>query len=542
MDAAEFLEKFDTFADLPRAAEKLRVLVLHYAAAGRLCRPDESDESIVETFPDLADDVEENAGRPGITFGRIGDWRGGGTPRKSEASYWGGEIPWVSPKDMKSVVIDDAQDRITQQAIDNSSAKLIPEGSLLMVVRGMILARSWPVATTSREVAINQDMKAVTLRHPELLPFVLLVLRAMEPTVLRLVKRSSHGTCKLKTQTLQKLWIPLPPLAEQRRIVAAVERLTALCDRLEAEHAERDARGAALARAATARFAADPTPETLETLFHESFDVSAADLRTSVLSLAAQGHLVPQDSSEGDANVRLAELEDSGGNPNVRRRVPKVAGSDEAAEGKTKALPANWALRSTASLLHLGALTDLKDGNHGANHPKVSEFSGDGLPFITAAQVSNHGGIDYDGAYKVGDAVLKRLRVGFAEPNDVIYTHKGSVGRVAICDRRCVLSPQTTYYRVDNSTLTSDFLHIFLQSPSFTEQVDNVKRQTTRDFVAISKQYSFQLHIPPLAEQRRIVAKADALLALIDRLETQQTAARDLAARTLDAAVAALVR
>lgn len=140
-------------------------------------------------------------------------------------------------------------------------------------------------------------------------------------------------------------------------------------------------------------------------------------------------------------------------------------------------LPKGWLLESIAKLLHLGAICDLKDGNHGANHPKVADFVEEGMPFITAAQVSERGTIDYSGAYKLAGKPLSKLRVGFAQAGDVIYTHKGSVGRVALCDRACVLSPQTTYYRVNKLILHNSYLRVFLLSPVFQIQVDAVKKQ-----------------------------------------------------------------
>jgi type I restriction enzyme, S subunit len=94
----------------------------------------------------------------------------------------------------------------------------------------------------------------------------------------------------------------------------------------------------------------------------------------------------------------------------------------------------------------------VKDGNHGSNHPKKDEFADDGLPFITATQV-NRFRIDYETAYKLSGAPLDKIRIGFAIPGDVILTHKGSIGRVAVSTRDCVLSPQTTYYRVNSKAI-----------------------------------------------------------------------------------------
>src|SRR5262249_18019747 len=151
-------------------------------------------------------------------------------------------------------------------------------------------------------------------------------------------------------------------------------------------------------------------------------------------------------------------------------------------------LPSSWTVTTVSRLLASGALEDVKDGNHGANHPKASEFTPSGLPFITANCVRN-GAIDYELAPKVSGASLARLRVGFAEPGDVILTHKGSVGRVALNDQACVLTPQTTYYRTDASLLSPRYLALFFESLYFFEQLAGVMSQTTRDFVPISDQY-----------------------------------------------------
>src|SRR5689334_8067311 len=94
---------------------------------------------------------------------------GGGTPSKSKPEYFEGDIPWVTPKDMKATQIRSAQDRITQEALDNSATRLIPENSVLVVVRSGVLKHSLPVAINRVPVAINQDLKAL-ICSAEILP------------------------------------------------------------------------------------------------------------------------------------------------------------------------------------------------------------------------------------------------------------------------------------------------------------------------------------------------------------------------------------
>ena len=99
---------------------------------------------------------------------------GGGTPNTARSEFWEGNIPWVSPKDMKRDHIFNTMDHISDEAIKGSTAKLLPVGSILFVVRGMILNHTLPVAKTEVPVAINQDMKALIPEMPEIAPYLLI--------------------------------------------------------------------------------------------------------------------------------------------------------------------------------------------------------------------------------------------------------------------------------------------------------------------------------------------------------------------------------
>ena len=180
-------------------------------------------------------------------------------------------------------------------------------------------------------------------------------------------------------------------------------------------------------------------------------------------------------------------------------------------------LPDSWAYASTAELLKIGFLVDLKDGNHGVNHPKSSEFTHTGLPFIMASHINNFL-IDYNRTPMITGKPLEKITVGFAKKGDVIFTHKASIGRVAIIDRDCILSPQTTYYRTSNDILYNRYLMWYLASNYFSEQINLVKSQTTRDFVSITKQYNFFHRIAPIEEQKEIVKEIESRYTLSDNI------------------------
>ncbi|MCB1009140.1 MAG: restriction endonuclease subunit S [Acidobacteria bacterium] len=162
-------------------------------------------------------------------------FQGGGTPDKGNPDFWtGGTIPWVSPKDMKVDRIADSEDHITEAAVDGSATHLLPTGSVLVVVRGMILAHTLPVAVTTGPVTINQDIKALVC-GPRILPeFLHAVLAGQSGWLLSLADSSAHGTKKLETEVLRRLEVPCPPLEVQRGILATLQVRASNLDELSA--------------------------------------------------------------------------------------------------------------------------------------------------------------------------------------------------------------------------------------------------------------------------------------------------------------------
>lgn len=164
--------------------------------------------------------------------------RGGGTPSKSDPFYWDGEIPWISPKDMKRRELSDAIDHISEQATQETAAKLIDPGAVLVVVRGMILAHTFPSAVLRVPAAINQDMKALVPKKEILPEFLCAQFWASNSRMLELVEKSTHDTRKFQTGKLLGTNIVVPPLAEQRRIVAELDALQSEVDSLKCLQAE----------------------------------------------------------------------------------------------------------------------------------------------------------------------------------------------------------------------------------------------------------------------------------------------------------------
>lgn len=158
-------------------------------------------------------------------FSDFGEWMGGGTPSKAVPSYWNGPIPWVSPKDMKTNVIRSAIDGITEAAVENSAAKRVPAGSVLIVARSGILAHTLPIAVTAVETTLNQDMKALTLSGGISSDFIAWGLRAFEQAILNKCRKGGTTVHSIEMPSLVAFELPIPPTNEQRRIVEKIEAM-----------------------------------------------------------------------------------------------------------------------------------------------------------------------------------------------------------------------------------------------------------------------------------------------------------------------------
>lgn len=159
---------------------------------------------------------------------------GGATPNTGRPELWDGDIPWVSPKDMKRREISDSEDHVSLAALDSSALRLIDPVAVLIVVRGMILAHSFPTATTTRTVTINQDMKALRCRQLIDPHFLQNVFMGAEPHLVSLVDSAAHGTRKFEAEVLGRFEVCIPPIDEQRAIVAYISEQTAQLDTLHA--------------------------------------------------------------------------------------------------------------------------------------------------------------------------------------------------------------------------------------------------------------------------------------------------------------------
>jgi type I restriction enzyme S subunit len=168
----------------------------------------------------------------------------------------------------------------------------------------------------------------------------------------------------------------------------------------------------------------------------------------------------------------------------------------------------SWLTRSVYDLVADKTIQKPFDGNHGETHPIAADYTSSGIPFLMASDLKN-GLADLENCKFLPKEITDKLRVGFAKNDDILITHKGTIGRVAKLRTDLdyvVLTPQITAYRVINSnSLLRSYLFFFFQSGYFQRQLyEMAKGGSTRAYAGIKKQNSLLIKIPPIKEQIRI--------------------------------------
>lgn len=153
------------------------------------------------------------------TLGLCAKFVSGGTPKKAVPEYWNGDIPWVGSGEMSETFLRDTALRVTREGAENGS-RLVPANTVLVVVRGMSLAKEFRISLTMREMTFNQDVKALICAEGIKPKFLFYALKARKDHIRDLATDASHGTKKLETDQLKAVAIKLPDdLDVQDRVV-----------------------------------------------------------------------------------------------------------------------------------------------------------------------------------------------------------------------------------------------------------------------------------------------------------------------------------
>lgn len=493
MKLETFFNKFDELADTPDGVKKLRELVLRLATTGHLIPTDGS-------------------GWATATLNEIASARMGKTILKNELSDFG--IPVYS-----------AGRENAAWGFIASSDLTFRTGTIVVSARGTI---GFPKIPAEPEFISTQTTIAITPTSQEIdSGYFCLQLQTVDWDDLT----AKTAIPMITVKQVHAIEIRYPhSLAEQKRIVAKVDELMALCDRLEAQQQERETRHAALARASLARFADAPTPANLPFLFHPSYSIPPADLRKSILTLAVQGKLVPQDPNEEDVAHSLSRNDE-------RRR--EASRTDHRADIENQPLLSadeQWEIADTWSWRGLADLVLFVD-YRGKTPAKLSS----GVRLLTAKNVRK-GQINLSPEeFLSEDEYHDWMTRGFPKAGDVLFTTEAPMGNAAVVElkERFALAQRVICFQ-SYGAIDAGFLVMQILSDQFQFILDKNGTGVTAKGIKASKLKQLPIAVPPVAEQRRIVAKVDQLMALVDQLETQLAASRATAANLLSALVADL--
>jgi type I restriction enzyme S subunit len=169
-----------------------------------------------------------------VKLSDLGSWKGGGTPSKQVNKYWeNGTNLWVTSKDMKIGVINDSINKITDEAILNSSANRIPKGAILFVMRSGILRHTFPVAIAGKDLTVNQDLQTLSPSGLATSEFIYWFIRAFNNDIRQKCSKDGTTVESIESSSLKNYPFILPPLQEQQLIVSELESKLTVCDKIE---------------------------------------------------------------------------------------------------------------------------------------------------------------------------------------------------------------------------------------------------------------------------------------------------------------------
>ena len=398
-----------------------------------------------------------------MTLGEVGTWQSGGTPSRSNKTYYGGNIPWLKTGDLNDGLISDIPESITEEAVANSSAKINPAGSVLIAMYGATIGKlgilTFP-ATTNQACCACIEFNAITQLY--LFYFLLSQRNGF------IAKGGGGAQPNISKEIIVNTFIPLPPLSEQQRIVMEIEKWFALIDQVEQGKAD------------------------LQNTIKQT--------KSKILDLAIHGKLVPQDPNDEPA-IKL-----------LKRINPDFTPCDNG--HYTFDVPSGWITTNLGSIFNVVS----------AKRILKSDWKHSGVPFYRAreiAKLSIYGLVDNE--LYISEEHYNSLKEKFPVPkaSDIMISAVGTIGKCYI------VKESDKFYYKDASVLclcndyqiNAKYIYHIMRSEYMLKQMYDNSKGTTVDTITIEKAKQYILPLPPLAEQQRIVAKIEETFSIFDGIQ-----------------------
>ena len=550
---------------------KLRELILELAVRGKLVPQDAADEPASELLKRIqvekAKQIAEGAVRKGqplpsiseqeksfhlpvgwgwVRLGQIGDWGAGATPLRSVSSYYGGETPWFKSGELTADFIDTSEETITELALRDCSLRLNQPGDVLIAMYGATIGKT---AILKVPGTTNQAVCACTPNTGIFNRYLLTLLKATKSNFIG--QGAGGAQPNISREKIILTVVAMPPTVEQHRIVEKVDELMALCDQLENQHSNaaeaHEKLVSQLLGTLTQSQSADDFSANwqriaahFDTLFTTDGSIDA--LKQTLLQLAVMGKLVPQNINDEPASELLKRIQaekaklisegkiKSPRNPHLSKGGGEAGGISE--DEKPFELPRGWEwVRLNELLRKIGAGSTPLGGKQ--------VYVNEGIPFLRSQNVWDDG-LRLDDVAFIMPETHQKMSGTHVYAGDLLFNITGaSIGRCAIVPdsfNTGNVSQHVTIVRTSSKEILL-FLHLVLISRHVQQAVMDVQVGVSREGLSIGKLGQFIIPIPPLAEQHRIVAKVDELMALCDQIKSCITDASRLQQKLADVLV-----
>ena len=480
--------------------EQLKASILQYAIQGKLVeqRPEEgTGEELYrqiqaekqrlikegkikkeKALPEISEDefpFEIPESWKWVRLSTIGITQTGNTPSKSHPEYIGIDIPFITPGDILNGQI--CYNNQALSLLGKNVARVCDEDSIMQVCIGGSIGK---VAITDRKVAFNQQINVVSPLFC-LSKYLFAVMQSVYFTTRMKERAGGTATPIINRGLWDSLCIPLPPLAEQKRIVAKIEELLPYIDRYAASYERL---------------------EQVNTEFPE-------DMKKSVLQYAIQGKLVEQRPEEGKAEELYRQIQTEKKRLIKEGKIKKEKPLPEIAEDEIPFdIPESW------KWCRLSDVIDVRDGTH--DSPKYVPV---GIPLVTSKNLVN-GVIDYGNVKYITQEDADKINVrSMVDDDDILFAMIGSIGNPVLVkkDREFCIKNMALFKRFANTDISMRYVYWFLFYAQY-----KLKKEASggvQSFISLSRFREYLIPLPPVAEQNRIVAKLEEILPLCERLK-----------------------
>ena len=560
MNAERLLAHYERVADAPDAIARLRRFILDLAVRGKLVPQVTNEEPASELLKRIVKAARQELKqevmqlRPdevpfdlpsGWAWSRIGEvcskTGSGSTPRGGQAAYKDVGIPFLRSQNIydDGLRLDDVA-YIDAQTHARMAGTAVRPKDLLLNITGGSMGRCCLVPERFGNANVSQHVAILRAALPESADFLHRLVLSPYFQAFIFDEQTGAGRGGLPKNRMDRIAVALPPLPEQHRIVTKVDELMSLCDRLEAARAEREATRDRLTAASLVRLnAPDLDPATF--VDHARFALHALpvlttrpdqikQLRQTIHRLAFQGLLTRRRDEDGSG---LKLLDEICGQLREKKQKKSLLSKAES-QANFYCEPAFEAPQSWGWIQLQFLCEQIGDIDH-KMPPAVSV----GVPFLSAKDLKDSGELDFSNPKYISEKDFIRLsRKILPRRGDIVYSRIGArlgKARLVEVDTKFLISYSCCLIRPKHQFVEKRFLQQFLDCDLALRQAHSGVQSIGVPDLGLGEIKAYRIPVPPLAEQNRIVAKLDELMALCDRLEASLAIGDDTRGRLLDA-------